>query len=113
MSNWQHFGLQPPPHGYSWYRDDNNDFFLVVISSGLIAVPVLWEDRDRRWNQNYRRTYGYDDDIYYRECRTGPDPAGILAGALIGALIGNTAGRGDRTKRQLRASSSAGPPAQP
>ena len=101
VSNWQHFGLQPPPHGYRWYRDDDNDFFLVVISSGLITSPVLWSDRSRYWNQNYRRTYGYDDDLYYRECRTGPDPAGILAGALIGALIGNTADHRDRTEATI------------
>lgn len=101
VNNWQHFGLQPPPHGYRWYRDDDNDFFLVVISSGLITSPVLWSDRSRYWNQNYRRTYGYDDDLYYRECRTGPDPAGILAGALIGALIGNAADHRDRTEATI------------
>lgn len=101
VNNWQYYGLQSPPYGYQWHRDDHNNFFLVVISSGVIAVPVLWEDRDRRWNESYHRTYGYDDDIYYRECRSGPDPAGILLGGLIGALIGNTAGHGDRTNATI------------
>jgi surface antigen len=53
---------------------------------------------DERWRQRYSRTYSYNDDVYYRECRTGPDPAGVIAGALIGGLIGNAiGGRGNRT----------------
>jgi surface antigen len=48
-----------------------------------------------RWNRRYRRTYSYHDDAYYRDCRDGPDPAGIMAGAVIGGLIGNAAVRGE------------------
>jgi uncharacterized protein YraI/surface antigen len=55
------------------------------------------DDRARRWQQRYSRTYTYNDDVYYRDCRNSSDPAGILAGAVIGGLIGNAAGgRGDR-----------------
>ena len=97
VNNWQRFGLKPPPSGQRWHRNDNNDFFLVVISSGLIADSLFLNDRERYWNQRYNRTYGYDDDVYYRECRTGPDPAGVLVGALIGGLIGNSAGQGNRS----------------
>jgi Ni/Co efflux regulator RcnB/surface antigen len=101
VNNWREYGLQPPPYGYRWYRDDRNNFFLVVISTGLIAAPVLWEDRDRRWRDSYRRTYNYDDDYYYRRCRAEPDPAGIIAGAIIGALLGNTVRERDRAEATI------------
>ena len=52
------------------------------------------DDRSGRWRQRYSQTYSYNDDVYYRECRNSPDPAGVIAGALIGGLIGNAAGRG-------------------
>jgi len=51
-------------------------------------------DRDLRWRQRYARTYTYNDDAFYQECRTTVDPAGVIAGALIGGLLGNAAGRG-------------------
>ncbi|MGZ3277261.1 MAG: hypothetical protein ACXWKT_04040 [Caulobacteraceae bacterium] len=52
------------------------------------------DDRSARWQQRYSRTYSYNDDIYYRECRNSPDPAGVIAGALIGGLLGNAIGQG-------------------
>ncbi len=51
-------------------------------------------DRDERWRQRYARTYTYDDDHFYQECRQTVDPAGVIAGALIGGLLGNAVGRG-------------------
>jgi Ni/Co efflux regulator RcnB len=101
VNNWQYYGLKAPPRGYRWHRDDHNNFFLVVISTGIISSPVFWEDRSRRWDEHYQRTYSYDDDIYYRECRTGPDPAGVMAGALIGALLGNTVSGHDRREATI------------
>jgi surface antigen len=56
--------------------------------------PAYGDDRDARWRQQYSREYDYQDDNYYRECRNGPDPGGVLAGAVIGGLLGNTLGRG-------------------
>ncbi len=62
------------------------------------AAPGPSSNADARWSQRYSRTYSYNDDVYYQECRTGPDPAGVIAGALIGGLIGNAVGgRGNRT----------------
>jgi surface antigen len=58
------------------------------------AAPGGVSDRDLRWRQRYQRTYSYRDDPYYTECRTQPDPAGVIAGALIGGLLGNAIGRG-------------------
>jgi surface antigen len=51
-------------------------------------------DRDALWRARYARTYTYNDDNFYRECRQSVDPAGVIAGALIGGLLGNAVGRG-------------------
>ena len=51
-------------------------------------------DRELRWRQRYARTYTYNDDSFYQECRQSVDPAGVIAGALIGGLLGNAVGRG-------------------
>ncbi len=56
--------------------------------------PVANDDREQRWSQRYARTYTYNDDSFYQECRQSVDPAGVIAGALIGGLLGNTVGRG-------------------
>jgi Ni/Co efflux regulator RcnB/surface antigen len=94
MSDWRQHGLNQPPRGYHWVRDDNNDFFLAAISTGIIATAIYRDQRDQRWSQRYSRVYTYNDDIYYQQCRNGPDPAGVIVGALIGGLLGNAAGRG-------------------
>jgi len=94
VADWRQRGLREPPRGYRWVRNDGNDFFLAAIASGIIAESVYRDDRDQIWRQRYSRTYSYNDDAYYRECRNAPDPAGVIVGALIGGLLGNTAGRG-------------------
>ena len=94
VNDWQQRGLRQPPGGYRWVRDDNDDFYLSLIASGIIAETVYRSDRDDRWRQHYSRDYSYNDDVYYQQCRSSPDPAGILAGGLIGGLLGNSAGRG-------------------
>jgi Ni/Co efflux regulator RcnB/surface antigen len=94
VNDWRQHGLRQPPGGYRWVRDDSNDFYLSLIATGVIADTVYRSDRDDRWRQRYSRYYSYDDDVYYRECRRSPDPAGILAGGLIGGLLGNSVGRG-------------------
>ncbi len=96
VSDWQQHGLRRPPRGYHWVRDDNNDFFLAAIATGVIMTIVSRDNRDRNWNRHYSRTYTYNDDLYYRECRNKPDPAGILGGAIIGGFLGNAAGHGNR-----------------
>ena len=96
VSDWQQYHyLRRPPRGHRWYYDDDNNYYLVVIASGIIVESIFLADRKQRWRDRYHRNYTYRDDVYYRECRNSPDPAGILAGALIGGLLGNTAGRGD------------------
>jgi len=94
VNDWQQYGLRQPPGGYRWIRDDNNDFYLSLIATGIISDTVYRSDRDDRWRRRYARYYSYNDDVYYQQCRRSPDPAGILVGGLIGGLLGNSAGRG-------------------
>ena len=70
---------------------------------GVYSPPVNFtprpdmrnDDAARRWRDQYQRQYSYQDDNYYRECRTQSDPGGIIAGALIGGILGNAvSGRG-------------------
>ena len=56
--------------------------------------PIARNDLDQRWRARYTQAYTYNDDVYYRDCRTTADPAGVIAGALIGGLIGNSVGSG-------------------
>ena len=53
VSDWRQHGLRQPPRGYRWVRNDNNDFFLAAISTGLIAELAYRDDRDQRWRQTY------------------------------------------------------------
>ncbi len=94
VNDWQQRGLNRPPRGYRWVRNENDDFFLAAISTGIITMAIYRDDRENRWNRRYSHAYSYNDDIYYRECRNGPDPAGVVAGAIIGGLLGNAAGHG-------------------
>jgi surface antigen len=57
-------------------------------------TPAAFGESRQRWRERYQREYTYQDDNYYRQCRTKVDPAGVIAGALIGGLLGNAVGRG-------------------
>jgi len=93
-NDWRQRGLRQPPRGYHWVRNDNSDFFLAGISTGIISEVTYRGDRDQQWRQRYAGISTYSDDSYYRDCRSSPDPAGVIAGALIGGLLGNAAGSG-------------------
>jgi surface antigen len=56
--------------------------------------PNVSDNRGQRWQQRYNRTYTYNDDAFYQDCRQSVDPAGVIAGALIGGLLGNSVTRG-------------------
>lgn len=56
--------------------------------------PTAYGASRQRWRERYQREYTYQDDVYYNQCRTKVDPAGVIAGALIGGLLGNALGRG-------------------
>ncbi|MDP2260980.1 MAG: RcnB family protein [Caulobacter sp.] len=92
VEDWQKRGLRRPPKGYRWIRYNDTNYFLVALATGLIAQTVYRDERDQSWDRRYSQRYTYQDDIYYRECRKSPDPAGVLIGALIGGLIGDAIG---------------------
>ncbi len=92
VQDWQRNNLSPPPRGYRWMCYERGNCFLVQNDNGVILRAFRRDDRDNFWRRRYARTYTYNDDLYYRECRSRPDPAGILVGGLIGGLIGRSLG---------------------
>jgi surface antigen len=52
------------------------------------------DPRFSRWRARYQQAYTYNDDVFYQQCRTSVDPAGVIAGAVIGGLLGNAIGDG-------------------
>lgn len=106
---WRESGLKSPTRGQQWVVV-GNQFLLISMRNGaiidVVAVPRRGEgrgygysdDRNEQWRDRYKRTYTYNDDVAYTECRdTKVDPAGVLAGAILGGLLGNAAGgRNDR-----------------
>jgi Ni/Co efflux regulator RcnB/surface antigen len=92
VSDWQRNNLPPPPRGYRWMCYDRGNCYMVALDSGYIRQSYSRYDRENYWRRRYQHFYTYNDDIYYRECRSRPDPAGILIGGLIGGLIGRSIG---------------------
>jgi len=41
VQDWRAHNLRRPPRGYHWVRDDNNDFLLAAVATGVIADIVL------------------------------------------------------------------------
>ena len=79
------------------YGGDNNSrdrYRQGYDQRGRNVQAPAYDDQRQSWRQRYQREYSYQDDNYYRQCRTQVDPAGVIAGALIGGLLGNAmAGR--------------------
>lgn len=94
VRDWRANNLRQPPPGFFWFCQAGRDCFLVNERTGIIREARWNDDRNDFWRRRYSRVYTYNDDLYYRDCRTRPDPAGILAGGLIGGLIGNRASDG-------------------
>ena len=40
VSDWGRYRLSAPPRGYGYYRQDNGDFVLAAIATGLIASLI-------------------------------------------------------------------------
>jgi Ni/Co efflux regulator RcnB/surface antigen len=89
VTDWRNRNLSPPPRGYNWMCYERGDCVLVRIQTGIVRETRWRDERQNKWRERYARTYTYNDDLYYRECRNRPDPAGILLGGLIGGLIGH------------------------
>ncbi len=41
VSDWQQRHLKKPPRGYHWVRDDNNNYFLAAVTTGIILDLLL------------------------------------------------------------------------
>jgi surface antigen len=82
-------------YGYGYNNGPNNNFSNNNNGNNNYGNNNYGnDDRDARWRARYSRTYTYNDDSFYRECRQSVDPAGVIAGAIIGGLLGNTVARG-------------------
>lgn len=110
---WYQFQDQNSPGQYEQYSQDQSrglgrdnryeDGYRTGYRAGYDTArnrrryddrPIARDDRDQRWRARYTQSYTYNDDVYYRDCRTSADPAGVIAGALIGGLIGNSVASG-------------------
>jgi Ni/Co efflux regulator RcnB/surface antigen len=95
VRDWRRNNLPAPPRGYRWLCYQGGHCFLVADNTGVIRQSYWRDDREVNWRRRYSRIYTYNDDVYYRECRNRPDPAGILLGGLIGGLLGRAVGDED------------------
>jgi Ni/Co efflux regulator RcnB len=41
VDDWQSRHLRRPPRGYHWVRDDNDNYFLAAVTTGLILDLML------------------------------------------------------------------------
>ena len=41
VSDWQQRHLRRPPRGYHWVRDDNDNYFLAAVTTGVILDLLL------------------------------------------------------------------------
>ena len=58
VNDWQQRKLQAPPNGYGWYRNDNNQYLLTALATGIIAAVVS--------QSQYSNDGRYQDDGRYQ-----------------------------------------------
>ncbi len=66
VADWQQRNLRAPAPGYSWVRNDNGQYAMVDLNSGLVADVVL-QDRyraDYAWARGEQLSGGYLDDRF-------------------------------------------------
>lgn len=85
-----------PPDRYRQGYDEGSDRVRYDDRGPDVQSSGDFNDQRQSWRQRYQREYTYQDDNYYRQCRTQVDPAGVIAGALIGGLLGNALGQRGR-----------------
>ena len=109
VGDWQQRNLRAPPYGYHWLRNDNDQYVLAAVRSGIIADIVGQEmfRNDYRWSQGQRLSGGYLDHRYvvqdWRVRGLHYPPRGYhwvqinnqvmltaLAGGMIAEVISNT-----------------------
>jgi Ni/Co efflux regulator RcnB len=66
VSDWRQHNLRAPPRGYHWVRNDNEQFLLTAIASGII-FEIVSENQNRddyRWSRGERLSDGYRGNRY-------------------------------------------------
>jgi Ni/Co efflux regulator RcnB len=61
VSDWSRYRLRAPPRGYGYYRQDNGDFVLAAIATGLIASLV----NGNSYGSGYAQPYVTGPAIYH------------------------------------------------
>lgn len=66
VRDWQQRRLRTPPRGYHWVRNDNDQYLLASIASGVIADIISQNQyrEDHQWSQGQRLTDDYRADRY-------------------------------------------------
>lgn len=66
VSDWRERHLRTPPRGYRWIRNDDDQYVLAAMATGIIAEIVgqsLFRP-DYRWSQGERLSGGYLENRY-------------------------------------------------
>lgn len=66
VSDWRERHLRTPPRGYQWIRNDDDQYVLAAIATGIIAEIVAQSlfRPDYRWSSGERLTGGYLEKRY-------------------------------------------------
>jgi Ni/Co efflux regulator RcnB len=59
VSDWGRYRLSAPPRGYGYYRQDNGDFVLAALATGLIANLVAGNQYGGGYGGGYAQPYAY------------------------------------------------------
>ena len=65
VSDWQQRQLRRPPSGYHWVRNDNNQYLLIAITTGIIMQIFANE------NNNYYQLWSYGEYLPSQYRRSG------------------------------------------
>src|SRR6266550_1027579 len=84
-------------YSYGYGYDNPARGYFNGPGPGYNSGPNVSDDRGRRWQQRYARTYTYNDDAFYQDCRQSVDPAGVIAGGALGAALTKSMDCGDRS----------------
>lgn len=66
VADWRARHLRTPPRGYHWVRNDDDQYVLAAVASGIIAEIVAQNlfRPDYRWSSGERLTGGYLESRY-------------------------------------------------
>jgi Ni/Co efflux regulator RcnB len=70
VNDWQQRRLQAPPEGYGWYRNDDNQYVLGALATGIIAAVISQAQYQseyqgaRQWSLGERLSSEYVNNGY-------------------------------------------------